>query len=356
MRIAFIQDHLRNGGTENQTLHIADGLTKAGLKTHVIVFRKGGILDEKAARGGFTLHYLSQGPLKTDWFAPGLNALLRALEIDIVIAMGRMGNCHAGRLLKKSRPYRVIATFRTGKAIPSLQQKALRKADAVIANSREALTRLKTRYRIENPNSAVIYNGCIRDSDSFSEEAPSPPEPPVRLVSASMFRPEKKQIRLLRICAKLPPSTNWHLTLAGDGPERERCIQEADRLGIQNRVDFPGLLSDPSDRFQRSHIAVHASSKESLPNALVEAQMYGLPVVAYDVGGVGETFDPGQSGYLVENGNETQFIEVLEKLIQSPDLRLQMSQAAREYALKHFTPESQIKAYTDLLKRINSGQ
>ena len=54
MRIALIQDHLRNGGTENQTLHIANGLAKSGLETHVIIFRQGGVLDEKAASSDFT--------------------------------------------------------------------------------------------------------------------------------------------------------------------------------------------------------------------------------------------------------------------------------------------------------------
>ncbi len=352
MRIALLQDHLRNGGTENQTLHIADGLAKNGLDAHVVVFRRGGVLDKKAAQSAFQLHSLNQGLLKTDWFAPGLDALLRTLKIDIVIAMGRMGNCHAGWLSGKKRPYKIVATFRTGKRIPGLQRKALRTADAVIANSREALSRIKSLYQIENPNSAVIYNGCVRDPVSLSAQSAPPPASPVRLVSASMFRPEKQQIRLLSICRKLAPANDWHLTLAGDGPEREACIQEADRLGIRERVDFPGLLPDPSHLFRESHIAIHASAKESLPNALVEAQMAGLPVVAYDVGGVGETFDPGRSGFLIEYGNDSQFVDQLEKLIQSPDLRLQMSQAAREYALANFTPDSQIQKYVELLNRL----
>ncbi|MGY8696566.1 MAG: glycosyltransferase, partial [Verrucomicrobiia bacterium] len=247
MRIAFIQDHLRNGGTENQTLHIAHGLASEGIETHVIVFRQGGILDDKADASAFHLHFLNQGPLKTDWFAPRLETLLRSLGIDIVIAMGRMGNCHAGLLCRSKRPYRIVATFRTGKTIPWLQRRALLKADHIIANSQEALSRIAKLYDIERPESTVIYNGCIRN---IEPPTVSIQPAPIRLVSASMFRPEKKQQRLLRICKRLPEQINWRLTLAGDGSERSACITEAERLGLADRVDFPGLLSDPNALYQ----------------------------------------------------------------------------------------------------------
>lgn len=352
MRIALIQDHLRNGGTENQTLHIANGLAKSGLEAHAIIFRQGGVLDEKAASSDFTLHFLNQGLLKTDWFSPGLDSLLKSLKAEAIIPMGRMANCHAGLFSNRKRPYKVIATFRTGKSIPFLQRRALRLADGLIANSHDALERIKRTYGIENPNSSVIYNGCIRDTTSLQSAAPRAVGEPVRLINASMFRPEKKQVRLLRICSQLPAQIDWHLTLAGDGPQRDFCIQEADRLGIRNRIEFPGLLPNPTDLYQSGHIAIHASSKESLPNFLVEAQSFGLPVVAYNVDGVGETFENGKSGFLIDHGNQSEFVEKLQLLIESEDLRRSMSQAAREYAHGHFAPKAQINAYIDLLKQL----
>ncbi|OUW16479.1 MAG: hypothetical protein CBD18_06710 [Opitutales bacterium TMED158] len=355
MRIAFLQDHLRNGGTENQTVHLANGLAANGFDVHLIVFREGGVLDRKARDSAFTLHFLKQGCLKSDWFAPGLNALLRSLEVDALIAMGRMGNCHAGLRCKRSRSYKIIATFRTGKSIPWLQRRALQRADRLIANSREALQRIARDYGIERPDSVVIYNGCIRETETRpTSRVPSETQPPIHLVSASMFRPEKKQSRLLEICVRLPPAIDWHLTLAGDGPEREACIEEAERLGLSDRVSFPGLLADPSELYRQSDIAIHASSKESLPNFLVEAQMARLPVVAYDVGGVGETFAPDQSGFLIGHGNAAQFLEKLTELIESPDLRLRMSEAGSEYARANFTPSGQLQRYVELLRNLKA--
>lgn len=350
MRIALIQDYLRNGGTENQTLHIAEGLARAGVETHLIVFRRGGVLDVKAKESSFTTHFLTQSILKTDWFAPGLDALLSRLSIDVAVAMGRMANCHAGLLCRRNRSYKWVATFRTGKTIPWLQRRALQHAAHIVFNSHEALTRIKAQYGIDRYDSTVIYNGCIRKTKSDCQPAAS--DGPIRLLSASMFRPEKKQIRLLRICGKLPSSIDWRLTLAGDGSELDACVREADTLGIADRVEFPGLLPDPSCLYESSHIAIHASSKESLPNFLVEAQTFGLPVVAYDVDGVAETFINESSGFLVAHKDETTFTKKLAQLCESPDLRLQMSQAARDHAQLSFSPDAQLDAYINLFSKL----
>ncbi len=356
MRVAFIQDHLRSGGTENQTIHIADGLAQSGYETHVVVFRKGGALDKLAQSKSFTLTFLNQGLLKTDWFAPGLKKQIDSIAPDVVIAMGRMGNCHAGLLCRSERRYTIIATFRTGRAIPYLNRKALAEANFLVANSYEALRRLERTYDIKREESTVIYNGCIRDFNtsvpSFRNEASV--EAPIRLASISMFRPQKMQIRLLHICSKLKTSTPWQLVLAGDGPELQRCKDEAEKLNIADRVEFTGLLKDPKALYYESDIAVHASRAESLPNFLVEAQMAGLPVIAYDVGGVGECFVDGESGFLIDHEDEARFVERLEYLIDSKAVRLQMSEAAREYAEQHFTPQAQLKAYINLLRKLKT--
>lgn len=355
MRVALIQDYLRSGGTENQTLHIARGLAEAGINSHVIVFRSDGFLEAKAEKSPFKLHHLRQGPLKTDWFAPGLAKLLEEIDPQVAIAMGRMANCHAGWLATRKRDYRLVATCRTGKTLPWLYRRALRLADRIVVNSREAARRLKEKYEIDRPDETeIIYNGCIRDFNTTipSLRPPAKGKRPVRIASISMFRPEKRQIDLLRICSLLRHDLDWRLTLAGDGPEQTSCLREAERLGIANRVEFPGLLSDPRPLYEESDLAAHCSQRESLPNFLVEAQMAGLPVVAYQTGGVAETFLDNRSGFLIEAGDEHSFLDRLERLIESPDLRLQMSQAARDYAMKNFSPQAQLGRYLQLLEKL----
>lgn len=316
------------------------------------------MLDSQAATLPITLHYLKQGPLRTDWYAPGLKNRLAQLSLDAVLPMGRMANCHVGLLtFASNQSYKLFSTFRTGRPVPYLYRRALGQADHVIANSSEALRRLAIDYSIHRPDtSAVIYNGCVRDFETHiptfhnSSLIPHPSkQDALHLVSISMFRPQKQQIRLIQICSKLPGKIDWKLTLAGEGPTRTACQAEADRLGLSDRIHFPGLLKDPRSLYFDADIAVHTSDQESLPNFLVEAQMSGLPVIAYDVNGVGETFQHETSGYLIPHRDEPAFLAALESLANDPELRIRMGNAAREYAQHNFSLKSQTAAYLRLL-------
>ena len=358
MRITFLQDHLRHGGTEQQTLAIATGLAQAGHRVQLIVFRPGGTLDPQAQAAPVQLDFLKQGPLKTDWFAPGLRKTVQAFRPDCLIPMGRMANCLAGLLgASPRRDYHLIATFRTGRPIPLLYRRALGCCDHIVANSQNALQRLAKDYRIHRPeSSSVIYNGCIRDFETLIPLFRNPKSeirnPKLHLISVSLFRPQKQQIRLIRICRQLPADIDWKLTLAGDGPTRAACQAEAQRLGLADRVHFPGLLKDPRSLYHDGDIALHASDQESLPNFLVEAQMSGLPVIAYDVDGVGETFLDGQSGYLIPHREEATFLEKLTQLSRDKALSLQMSEAARQNARRQFSLAAQTKAYHQLIEKL----
>jgi glycosyltransferase involved in cell wall biosynthesis len=118
----------------------------------------------------------------------------------------------------------------------------------------------------------------------------------VVLLNVAMFRPEKNQRELIEICSKLPGYLDWQLWLAGEGPTQKKCERLAHDLGIGSRVKFLGYQSDPAPLYLAADIAVLASQSESLSNFLIEAQLHGLPAVAYDIVGVGECFEPGRSG------------------------------------------------------------
>jgi glycosyltransferase involved in cell wall biosynthesis len=67
----------------------------------------------------------------------------------------------------------------------------------------------------------------------------------------------------------------------------------------------------------------------------LEAAAHGLPVVAHDVGGVGEAVRDGQTGLLVPPGRPAQLAAAFEKLIHDPALRKKMGAAGREWARRN---------------------
>jgi UDP-glucose:(heptosyl)LPS alpha-1,3-glucosyltransferase len=175
-------------------------------------------------------------------------------------------------------------------------------------------------------------------------------DPTFVLLNVGQFRREKGQADLIRLVADWNPGGDWQLWLVGDGPMLEPCRRLARKLP---RVRFLGYAADPSPFYAGADAAVLASRTEGLPNFLCEAQAWGLPAVAYDVGGVREAFAPGASGYAVPYGLEGLFREALSRLALDLPHRAVMADAARARA-EGFDTARSAQAYLDRFRALLS--
>ncbi len=81
------------------------------------------------------------------------------------------------------------------------------------------------------------------------------------------------------------------LVLVGSGPDEERLVAQADERGVADSVIFAGL-KPAREAFRLGRILVVPSRAESLPYIVLEAAAAQMPMVATDVGGIGEIFGP----------------------------------------------------------------
>lgn len=120
----------------------------------------------------------------------------------------------------------------------------------------------------------------------------------------SRFVREKGVYELLDAFARLHTQyPNVRLVMAGDGPEREGMKQAAHRLGIEDKVEFPGYLRglDKARAFVHARVFVLATSfKEGMPNALLEAMAAGNVVVTTRVAAIPEVVDDPDNGVLLD--------------------------------------------------------
>ena len=353
MKIALVQDFLRVGGTERQTVALARAFADAGHAVRVITFRPGGPLARDIPAG--IIHQaLQRMDLRLDWFAPGLQRALRGFAPDVVQLMGRMANCYGSAVHRALPQSRVVATFRTGKRIPARYRATLRSAAAVVVNSAEAAERIRRDHGVSGSRVHVIRNGLASratpgaDARGRIRTALAASDETVVFLCTAMLRPGKGHRRLLQAAAALPRELPWIVWIAGDGTERRPCERLATELGLADRVRFLGLRRDTAELYAAADVAVLASDLESLPNFLVEAQWHGLPVAACDVAGVGETFSPGESGILVPQGDHAGLARAMLGLAGDPPRRARMSEAARAYARREFDPDRQNARYLEL--------
>jgi glycosyltransferase involved in cell wall biosynthesis len=358
MKILIVQDYLRSGGTERQSVFMAAAFARAGHEVTLLTFRPRGVLEVDGEQQPFAFRSLQPFDTRLDWFAPGLLRTAADAAPDVVLCMGRMANCYAGFIRRRVPRAAVVCTMRTGKLLPYFFVRSLRLCRHVVANSHVAKHVLTDVYAIPAPKVTVIHNPVLRFADGAA-----PRNVPLRrlhgasqstvvLLNVAMFRREKNQRELIEICARLPGYLDWQLWLAGEGPMRRKCEALAHELGLGPRVRFLGYQSDPSPLYRAADLAVLASQSESLSNFLIEAQLHGAPAVAYDIVGVGECFVPDRSGFLIANRDQAGFVAALDRLIREPAMRQRFSDHARRHAQAEFVPEHQIRAHLELFREV----
>jgi len=358
MRIALIQDYLRVGGTETQTVALANAFRRIGHEPVLVTIRPAGPLAPDLAPGIPHLA-LQLFDLHIDWLAPGLTRTLRRAAPDIILLMGRLANCYGWRLATGLPRTPIVATVRTGKTLPAWYRRTLRTARAVVANSRAA-----AHAAIAAGASAdgvhVIHNAAVRTAPpTRSREAVraalgSRPDTIVFLCVA-MMRPGKGHADLVQAFAQAGPPENCELWLAGDGTERQRIEAVVREKRLAASVRLLGRRNDIPDLYAAADVAVLASTVESLPNFLVEAQWHGLPVIARDAGGVAEAIRPGTTGHLIDREDPAAFAAAIRILAADPELRRRMGAAARDFARSAFTPDRQHQRYLELFRLLTES-
>ncbi len=359
MKILVVQDYLRSGGTERQSILLSNAFAAAGHVTTLLTFRPAGALSPSVDRA-VSRHVLQPFDTRLDFFAPGLTRRARQLAPDIVLCMGRMANCYAGRLQTALPGSAVIGTMRTGKQLPTAFQRSLHRVRHVVANSRDARDVLVTRYNVEGAKISVIYNSLVFPAATDAPDARSRfrtqrgcTDSTFVMLSVAMFRPEKGQRELIEIVSELPTDPDWQLWLAGDGPARTVCEQRVAALGLSSRVKFLGFQRDPAPLYAAADCAVHASSSESLSNFLIEAQAHGLPAIAMSAQGIEECFLPGQTGWAIPRGDHGAFRDTIRTVARvDPHLGSTRSALARDFARATFDPARQVGAYLELFARL----
>ncbi len=86
--------------------------------------------------------------------------------------------------------------------------------------------------------------------------------------------------------------------------------------------------------------------------SILEAIAHGIPVVAPDVGGIGEVVDNGEDGYLISTRDPKAFAEKCFLLYKNRQLRQRMARAAREKVVRSFSVENMAAKYHELYMNV----
>jgi glycosyltransferase involved in cell wall biosynthesis len=217
-------------------------------------------------------------------------------------------------------------------------------SEAILERGRQLAPEIRGR-------SSVIYNAL--------EEPPVSPNPlvfdPPRLLYLGRLSPEKRvDLVLEAVATLLSDHPSVQLTVAGDGPERERLERQTAQLGLGNHVEFRGWVaqSDVPALIDSATLVLLASEQEAFGLTALEAAFMARPVVAPYCGGLPEIIEHGRTGILVHEPDATTLAEVVDWLLRHPESAARMGRAARIRARTVFNWEDCLDAYEALYDKL----
>lgn len=236
-------------------------------------------------------------------------------------------------------------------ADPDLEDK-LSAALFVRANNAADMERM-ARFAGVKDKISLVYNSLT---------LPSPQKKPekakgnaARILSVGRFDVTKGFDVLLKACRILKErGVDFQLTLAGGGGkvmglgDMEKTLHKLRHdLGLENEVVMPGLVSHDQlpeiliehDIFAAPCIIHSSGRRDGIPNTVIEAMAYGLPVAATDVNALPEVVANGKTGLIVPPGDPTALADALEWLINNPGRAREMGEEGRRLAHSLFDPQ-----------------
>lgn len=171
------------------------------------------------------------------------------------------------------------------------------------------------------------------------------PAGPLKLLFAAQLERHKGIEEMLEAINLLGVPIELHI--AGDGTFRslvEKSCQE------NQKIIYHGYVSsnDLEHLFSIVDVMVAPSRCfENSPTIIYESLQCGVPVIASDVGGIGELVKHGENGFLVEPGNANALAEAIKKFVDNPALF-----RSREEAIRNSVSGCSLKLYVDELEKI----
>lgn len=141
---------------------------------------------------------------------------------------------------------------------------------------------------------------------------------------------------------------DWQLDIVGEGEEREALQRQINAYGLERQIALVSPTKEVEKLYLEASLLVLSSRYEGLPMVLLEAQAFGLPIVAFRCKcGPADVVTDGEDGFLVADGDTLELAQRMMALMADEALRQQMGRKAK-VASHRYDEENVMKQWTDL--------
>jgi len=130
--------------------------------------------------------------------------------------------------------------------------------------------------------------------------------------------------------------------LVGSGTTENNIKELVEKRGLQEYFVFTGYVSTPEIYLSNADCFVLPSKREDLSLALIEASLFGLPSIAFDVGGNSEIIVDNKAGFIIEPYDVKDMAEKIMRLMDDPKKKVSMGKKARKHSQERFSVDRRL--------------
>ena len=354
-------------------MQLARLLNESGrCRVSVACLERNGVLLDDISRLG--LNEIPEYPLTSFYDLNAMKQLrrfathLREHEIDVIHTHDFYSNIFGMTAAAHARvPVRIASKRETSGMRTSAQKfvelQSYRLAHAIVVNS-EAVGGQLLKDGVRSGKLVTIYNGL-----EMSRVAPPTDWKRDETITA-LNLPREETRRFVTIVANLRHEVKDHPTflraakrvheavpeaafvLAGEGGLTDSLRVLAAELGLARDAFFIGRCSRIAELLAVSDVCVLSSKAEGFSNSILEYMAAARPVVVTDVGGAREAVAEGETGYLVEAGDDETMAARLISLLKEPERARLMGEQGRQTVEQKFSCAAQLKNTLSLYQKL----
>ena len=354
------------GGSERQMIQMASLLHHSGdFQVHVASLSTGGVLRSEIERlqipvidFPLTSFYDANMVQQTRRFV----SYLKQHEIKIVHShdfysniFGMTGASLAGVRGRIASKRETSGT--RSRAQRTAERGAFKLARAVVANAGAVKEHL-IELGVPSDKIVVIYNGLDMTRFNLNGDALQRlnletlrGRPVITMVANFEYRVKDHPMLLRaaqRVKSEVPEAV---FVIAGEGELRAETEKLASELGLNESCLFIGRCASVPDLLAVSDVCVLSSQAEGFSNSILEYMAAGRAVVATNVGGASEAIIEGETGHLVNAGDDRAMAERLISLLRDPEKSRTMGLNGRRRIEQRFSTENRLKTTIALYHR-----
>lgn len=356
-RLVGVIHALEVGGAERMMVTILNHFVAESFDVHLIVFDNKGELKKELSQA------ISVHDLGIPSVMKGMPKCLKALHsIKADIVFTGIGHVNIAlspfipfmkRILPKTkwivRETSIVSlqnqTSKYPKLFDFLYRHSYKNYEVIITQSEDMKKDLEENYfksskiiTINNPINHEHVKRLANEKDILSFD-----ERKINLLTVARLREEKRHDLMLETLYLLPKE--YHLTIVGSGEKELELKELTQKLNLVDRVSFEGYKSNPYPYMKKADLFVLTSQREGFPNVLLEANVLGVPIVAFIcMGGIKEIIEDRKNGLYTTFG-ECQLLA--EKIMEANSLDFNKNEIS-ETIISKFSQEIILKKYKEI--------